>query len=1061
MARPGEGRESIVRKGRLRMDSILPEDEAAEDSQKRSLQAAASVVPEFEIQELAGEGGTGEVFRAYDPVLKRTVALKILRAQDPQMSKRFLHEAQAQARIEHPRVCKVYSVGEAQGKAFIAMQFVNGPTLAVAAAEMSLEEIVRVVKDVCEALHVAHKNGLIHRDIKPGNILVERNEEGKWEPFITDFGLARELNVTDKTRTGMLVGTPSYMSPEQAQGDIKNLDRRSDIYNLGATLYELITGEKPFDGQTQVEVLIKIIQEDVVPLRKRKPSIPADLEKIVLKCLEKDPSRRYSSAKALGEDLTRYLEGEPVLARPTSAAARFVRKARRNKTVAAALMAAFVSFWVALYIWWTAAEQVKIAQSFGQEIERMESFLRYIHTLPLHDIRPQLQIIRQQMNTIEQHMKEMGRNALAPGHYALGQGYHILQEHSKSLQHLQKAWNSDYRTPEVAYAIGKTLGAIYQAELENVQRISDAELRETERRKIEQKFREPALQYLRNSHGAETGSPDYAEGLIAFYEKKYDRALEKSSTALRKDPWLYEAAKLKGDILVQLGNQKQDTGAYEAAQEKYAAAESAYRTAMNIARSDPAIYQAECERWILVNDVLFHHSQPSLQVFQNALAFCDKALAINSDNAEIYNTKSHIYNQWASHVNNRREDPRPYLQKAVVMAEDAIARDSKLVDGYLSLGAAHRKIGNYEHKIDLNPNPSWDKGIKAFHQAIHIDPNSERGNSGLAIAYSMKGEYETAHGLDPLQNQNRAVYYMEKAINLRPDHNRNWNNLGVLYADRAEYEFSTGRDPSASLRRALESYHKLLEFNPNLGYLYSNIGEAYTHKAEYEISQNQDPYPSFQQAVRSFQKAIAVNPKSNVPYDGLIKMYLLEVEFLIWKRKDPIAALRHAAEALAELEGRKAIDHYTWIQKAQVAMGESRWKIINKESPGYKLNEALLCLENSIRLKSSDAFALQIMAEVYGWKADWEKKQKQRPCKSIQQGLEAARQSLQINPRGAEVLIILGKLQALQAHCEKEEAAKQKALDQAKTSLAKALTQNHFLEWKCRPLLQEIDRLTD
>ncbi len=272
------------------------------------------------------------MLRAYDPKLKRDVALKLLRHDDPQLAKRMLLEAQAQARVKHPHVCPVYETGTTDGgQLYIAMQLIEGDALDVAAGEMSLEEKAGVLREVASAVQAAHAAGLIHRDLKPGNIMVERLDDGSWKPWVMDFGIARQHDAPGLTVTGQVMGTPAYMPPEQARGDQEAVDRRSDVYALGAVLYHLLTGRPPFTGQSTVEVLVHILQDEPVRVRKLAPQIPTDLETIAMTCLEKDPERRYRSARALAEDLTRYLEGEPIAARPAGILYRLGKKVRKNK----------------------------------------------------------------------------------------------------------------------------------------------------------------------------------------------------------------------------------------------------------------------------------------------------------------------------------------------------------------------------------------------------------------------------------------------------------------------------------------------------------------------------------------------------------------------------------------------------------------------------------------------------------------------------------------------------------------------------------------------------------
>ncbi|PYQ55055.1 MAG: serine/threonine protein kinase, partial [Acidobacteria bacterium] len=288
--------------------------------------------PRYRVERLLGSGGMGTVYKAFDPTLDRWVALKFLHRNDGTHADRFLREARAQARISHPNVCQVHEVGEAEGRPYIAMQYVDGRSLGELCEELTLDDKVRLVRDVARGIHAAHRSGLIHRDLKPGNILLAREETGEVHPYVVDFGLAMVQDEISLSRTGMISGTPAYISPEAAQG--RPLDRRTDVYSLGVVLYELLAGEPPFTGSNLARVLVRLVQEDPRPLRQVAPAIPEDLETIVAKCLEKDPARRYESARELAEDLDRFLDGEPIRARPAGWLYRTGKRLRKHRALA-------------------------------------------------------------------------------------------------------------------------------------------------------------------------------------------------------------------------------------------------------------------------------------------------------------------------------------------------------------------------------------------------------------------------------------------------------------------------------------------------------------------------------------------------------------------------------------------------------------------------------------------------------------------------------------------------------------------------------------------------------
>ncbi|PYJ48852.1 MAG: hypothetical protein DME85_01685 [Verrucomicrobia bacterium] len=307
---------------------------------------------DYELLEQIGRGGQGVVFRAHQKSLNRTVALKVISlgqwASEAHV-KRFRREAEAAARLEHPCIVPIYEVGERDGSCYFSMKFVEGGQLdeVVRREPMPPRRAAELIAKVARTVHYAHEHGILHRDIKPGNILLDKNGE----PHLTDFGLARLVeSESTVTRTLEVLGTPSYMAPEQAVGNKAHLTSATDVYGLGAVLYQLLTGQPPFAGGTTYETIKLLLETEPRQPRFLNPKIDRDLSTICLKCLEKDPARRYPSALALAEDLERWLKHEPIQARRTGIFARGRKWVRRNPTsafLAASLVAlAAASGWI-------------------------------------------------------------------------------------------------------------------------------------------------------------------------------------------------------------------------------------------------------------------------------------------------------------------------------------------------------------------------------------------------------------------------------------------------------------------------------------------------------------------------------------------------------------------------------------------------------------------------------------------------------------------------------------------------------------------------------------------
>jgi eukaryotic-like serine/threonine-protein kinase len=341
--------EATAKAGSAKADDPGLDDGPSALGGKKAARSGKTDFGDYELLEEIGRGGQGVVYRAHQKSLNRTVALKVVGlgpwATEAHLQ-RFRREAEAAANLDHPFIVPIHEVGERDGCCYFSMNFIEGGQLdeVVRGAPMSIRQAAELIAKLARTVHFAHEHGILHRDIKPGNILLDT----KGEPRLTDFGLARLVEAESTvTRTLEAMGTPSYMAPEQAAGNNVAVGKATDVYGLGAVFYELLTGHPPFSGGTTFETVRLVLTTEPRPPRSLNPKIQRELSTICLKCLEKDPRRRYFSALALAEDLEHWLRHEPIRAK-RSGFFTHARKWVRRKPAITALIASLVALAAAM-----------------------------------------------------------------------------------------------------------------------------------------------------------------------------------------------------------------------------------------------------------------------------------------------------------------------------------------------------------------------------------------------------------------------------------------------------------------------------------------------------------------------------------------------------------------------------------------------------------------------------------------------------------------------------------------------------------------------------------------
>jgi len=860
----------------------------------------------YRILGLLGEGSVGRVFRALDPDLGRPVALKILQRTDPTTLERFLNEARAQARIEHPCVAKVYRVGEEGGQPYIAMQFVDGATLREAAPLLDLEAKVRIAAQVCEGVHAAHRLGIVHRDLKPSNIMLERTPDGAWRPVVLDFGLALTRESTGLTLAGHAVGTPKYMSPEQWRG--VPLDRRSDVYSLGVTIYELLCGRAPFEGDHPLEVLRASAETEPPKPRRLNPELAEDLETILLKALEKDPAARYDSARALAQDLDRFLEGEPIAARPPSAW-RLARRWFLRHRLASGITGVPLPLPVALGGWAAWAQlrsraQAGAARLFGAESERIEVLLAKAYALPMHDVSRTEDAVRASLVRMKARIDELGSAAEGPGHLALGRARRALGEFDEAHRELTRAWHLGYRGPEMAAEFGRVKAALYRRHLtqrhgtsiEDGQKQSENPLRSSA---------EALLQLMPTGPLRETG---LARAELALTRGRFDEAHRLAEEAFQAEPWLFEALVLKAEIhMVQAEEAAEAKRLVEARAFLQEAGEDLAR-AREIGRSAPSVYLAEARRaaqWVRVST---NAGLAREEDRVRALAACGEAQQLRPGSAQARLSRAAVHLHWVPWLRVQGRPVHKELELGVAAAEDALKLAPQSSEGLATLAFLWWRRAAVDEEEGRDPRPALACSMGALEQGLKQAEEAPALHLRLGNCYTTQALYELRSGVDPEASVAQAEAHYRESARLRTS-GQPLSDLLWALSIRAQATYWRGGDPAGVGEVAEAVFTEAHRLIPDYFFTKVNLAEVKLVQAEARLARGLDPTDHLARAGDLARMAQKVALREDFPLTLLGRAALLRGEWTLRRGADPrtdlVEARGHLQAALAIRRERK------------------------------------------------------------------------------------------------------------------------------------------------------------
>jgi len=623
---------------------------------------------------LLGRGGMGDVHEAWDVVLCRTVALKILKDIEPTALIRFMHEAQIHARVVHPNICRIYDVDNYEGTLRVAMQLVRGPNLEQVCRELARKEVVTIMALVAQAVDVVHRLKLVHRDLKPSNILLERNSEGRWTPFVCDFGLAMALDEPALTYSHGVLGTPAYMAPEQFRGDRDQITAATDVFALGGTLHYALTGQPPAGGR---------LADPGAAL------LPRDLRAIIGKCLDPDPALRYPSACALGEDLWRYLEGDPVHAVARTALARLGRQGRRGLlllrpwllVLAGAGLATAVLLALDSRRQREEFRQMALAQELVLDAVSLELAVSQEQMLAVHDLRPTYARIRELMARDRARLETLGPRWQAQGWFAVGCAAYLVRDYPGALAGLEKAWQGGFRSPVVARQLA---GA----------GIAVAGRPGSPDPELEAIVRQPA--------GLERDAAEAIDTLGSFLRGEYQVTAAKADAPSLALPCRGSAAALEAACLVALGQQALAAGDLPRALDRHREALAVAGRNLVEYPSHPQLRHAYARAALGLAGIQLDQGQLAPAFLEQLKLTCATALQLDPDDPELLDDSLALQGLRARRRAARGQDPRPELEAV--------------------LG-----------RLAASPGAPASPGLQ----------------EGAAEAWLLKAQWEAGHGLDP------------------------------------------------------------------------------------------------------------------------------------------------------------------------------------------------------------------------------------------------------------------------------------------------------------------------
>ncbi|HUM13529.1 MAG TPA: serine/threonine-protein kinase [Myxococcaceae bacterium] len=977
---------------------------------------------QIELRGLLGAGGMGEVQRGWDRRLERAVAVKLVHSRDARDAERVLLEARLQARVEHPHVVKVHAVGSLEGRPCIVFQLVEGRTLADIAPRLSVEQRVELVRQAALGLHAAHLQGLVHRDVKPANVLVEESREGGFTALLTDFGLARGEEA-EPSRSGLPAGTLDYMSPEQlvAPGPP---DFRSDVYALGATLYSVLAGRPPFrrsgspgtpstDAEPEMDLLRRILEEDPEPLTRAVPGLPRELAVITARAMEKDPTARYPSAEALSDDLGRLQRGEPIHARPASWGERALKWTRRNRPLARAIAA--VALILAVTVGWTAWQQRRAdraavdAARLGALSESLEDQLRMEYLGPPHDLRPALSRLRKEA----EQLRPPSAGGDGAVNAALGKALQLTGDTDGARAAYERAWRAGFRTPRLAEGLGEVLGVVYRRRYERARETLAPEAREPVLAALRTELAEPAKTYLRLGESTGWRASELA-AREAMVERNFPEARARAADATAAAPGRYEASLLAADAWTAEARDLSYARRFDEAEKALIAAGALLDQAAQWGRSDPAVGLARAEIHTVRGNVLVIRGRSPDPEIASALTALDEVTRLNPDDPSPLVRRGFAlimraqFQFMADHsaVERTTEDAIGSYRRAIELGADD-ARTLSL----LGQGLYYRAFwANEQGRPSLEP---VREGLAIMARAEKLAPEDSEVPFVLTLLHATEADALQHEGKPTMEARRAAIATGERALQM---HAGRGNLLRSIVAQQRMFlgkdAWIAGEDPRPHFSAGWKAFEEAIQVMPGQPAPLAQFGNAVDTEAGILQALGENPCPKLQDLAARLDELLKKSP--GLGYIEGIEAELLAdaASYLSERGADPTGLLERIFPMLDHAEAAAPQDVGLVVSRSIGWLSEARWRMSHGSDP-----EALLARAEkhigTLGPRTSEDLPQEYLARIALARAYWLTRNG-KPASAVATGGTArVRKALESRPRDPDLWVLRAQLEAL------------------------------------------------